>query len=81
LYIKIYHKKKKKKFLYNKNITIKNLPKNPNKGGIPAKERIEKINIIRKKVPFPSTLNWFRVLKFFTLIVKIIEKSKNNINK
>ena len=74
-------KKKKKKFLYNKNIIIKNFPKNPNKGGIPARDRKTKIIVIIRKLLLEVTLSSFRVFMYLTFTEKKIENNKNKIIK
>jgi hypothetical protein len=74
-------KKKKKKFLYNKNIIIKNFPKKPNKGGIPARDRKTKIIVIIRKLLLEVTLSSFRVFMYLTFTEKKIENNKNKIIK
>lgn len=66
------NKKKKKLLKLSRLIIIKNLPKKPVNGGIPAKDKIENIKLISIK---------FRLLKFFISFknLKLLKlKKKNN---
>ena len=71
-------KTKKKFFLKNIKINIKNLETNPENGGIPAIENNVKITVIKKNCKLPKLFNSFNVLKNLKSNIKIKQNIENS---
>ena len=77
---KIKNKKINKLLLEKKYIKVKNLPKKPINGGIPAKDKKSITTYKYKNGKLPKNFNSFRVLKYLISKIKKIKNKFININ-